>query len=143
LHSSEKENAMSDPLVVYLIVRESLNMGVGKIGVQCGHGIQKLLLHYFIVQVAKVKTHDEIHLPTYEEEFVSLTSAWVKADSRKIAKPANDETFELIKNIYPHHFLVKDNGLTEVEPGSETLICLRPLYKSTVDKTIKQLPLLK
>jgi PTH2 family peptidyl-tRNA hydrolase len=134
---------MSDPLVVYLIVRESLHMGCGKIAAQCGHGIQKLMLHYFTVQVIKVKCHDNINLPTDQIEFVERTSHWLKADSRKVVLSADDESFERIKEIYPHHFLVKDNGLTEVEPGSETIICLHPLYKSTADKVIKRLHSLK
>jgi peptidyl-tRNA hydrolase, PTH2 family len=124
-----------DPLVVYLIIRASLNMSTGKIGAQCGHGIQKLLLSYFNLSFTDKSEKDT--------EFVKLTSAWIDADSRKVSLIADDKEFERIKEDYPDHFLIKDNGLTEVEPGSETLICLRPMLKSTRSKILKRLQALK
>jgi peptidyl-tRNA hydrolase len=122
-----------DPLVVYLIVRGSLNMSTGKIGAQCGHGIQKLLVYYFTIKNIIVERDEQ------EAIFWDNTSDWMDADSRKVSLIADDKEFERIKEDYPDHFLVKDNGITEVEPGSETLICLRPIFKSKRSKTLKRL----
>ena len=35
-----------DPIVMYLIVRESLNMSIGKTAAQVGHAVQMLHLKY-------------------------------------------------------------------------------------------------
>jgi peptidyl-tRNA hydrolase, PTH2 family len=128
---------MNDPLLVYLIVRQSLNMSAGKIAAQAGHGIQKLLINYFEIKNATVEGDEK------EAIFWDNTSDWMDQNSRKVVLVANDQEFEKVKQAYPDHYLIKDNGLTEVPPGSDTLICLRPMHKSAVSKVIKRLQTLK
>ena len=41
----------TDPLVMYLVVRESLHMTTGKIAAQCAHASQMLLMSYVQMEV--------------------------------------------------------------------------------------------
>jgi peptidyl-tRNA hydrolase len=125
-----------DPIVLYLIVRESLNMSCGKIGAQIGHGVQHILIHYFRAQVLKVKAHNDDKFPAEELEHIKITTEWLSNSSTKIVKVATDEEWVQIKEEYKDYDVVKDAGFTEVAPGSETLITLWPQHKSKASQTI-------
>ena len=115
-----------DPIIVYLIVRESLNMGAGKIAAQVGHGIQMLMATYYD---AGCKNSE-------------IIQQWIKSAYRKVVLRADDKQFERIKQELDC-FLVIDAGLTQISSGSETVICLWPQRKSCVSKLISRLQLLK
>ena len=127
-----------DPIVMYLIVRESLNMGIGKTAAQCAHASQMLQLKF--QQAELVECYDWSPKP----EHMRLYSDWLARSFRKVVLKADDKEWEKIKLEFDNkHVLVIDAGLTEVEPGSETVIGLFPMYKSQAPKIIKRLQVLK
>lgn len=121
-----------DPIIMYLIVRESLGMGMGKTAAQCAHASQMLLLKY-------MNTMSEVpKLPIW----VNIFHDWLQGSFRKIVLKADDKEWLKIKEL-PDHILVIDAGLTEVPAMSETCIGFVPMRKSSVPKVIKKLQLLK
>lgn len=127
-----------DPIVVYIIVRKSLNMDVGKIAAQVGHGVGMLMGRYSEFEVVAHQTN------LTDEEFPKwrITTEWLATSYRKIALEANDKDWEKIKDQVDV-FLVKDAGLTEVASGSETVLVTWPMKKSDAPKIIQRLQTLK
>lgn len=130
-----------DPVVMYIIVREELGMSIGKTGAQIGHSIQYALIHYFKALAINAKLHC---LPQNELNHTELTTRWLTNGSTKIILKADDKEWEELKTEFgkDNFFVVKDNGKTELEPGTETCASLSPILKSTVSKSIKRLRLL-
>lgn len=128
-----------DPIVAYLIIRESLNMSPGKIAAQCSHGMKNLMLHYFKAQIVTAKFHD---IPNNDTQYIKITSEWLAKNSRTVVLRASDSEWDKIKIVYPGAIVVKDLGLTEVQPYSETCLALWPQLKSSRDKVIKRLQVL-
>jgi PTH2 family peptidyl-tRNA hydrolase len=122
-----QRSSQEDPIIMYFVVRESLNMSVGKIAAQCAHAAQILLLKYF-----NNNCNDPI-----------LFEKWLNSSFRKVVLRADDKEFSKIKDQATNIALVVDNGLTEVSPGTETVIGLLPIYKSQSPKYIKRLQVLK
>ena len=56
---------------------------------------------------------------------------------------ANDHQFERMKKEVPNHVVVVDAGLTEIDPGSETVLGLWPMRRSTCPKYLTKLQVLK
>ena len=126
-----KEN----PLVVYMIVRESLGMGIGKMVAQGGHSIQLLLKHDR--DLRKLKT-----LSDADKNKTIRMDIWkdynVNGGFRKVALSADEKEWKYIKENYDP-VIVVDAGLTEVAPGSETVMVLFPILKSERCKTLKRM----
>lgn len=130
---AEQEN----PLVMYLIVRESLGMGVGKIAAQCGHAVGILHIKY-----NEQEHEDDILEPVYPSN-LKIWYEWQHSSFRKVVLKADDKEWEKIKTEMKDFVLVVDAGLTEIPSGSETVIGLWPMYKSDCPKLIKRLQVLK
>lgn len=129
-----------DPIVQYLIVNTSLNMSSGKVCAQCGHAVQHIMLEFFKLEIISAKKKLEIHLPDDLTEHMQLTAEWISHGSRKVVLRADDKEFEKVKEEFGTNcYCVKDEGHTQVAPGSETVIALWPQHKSQVSKTIKRL----
>lgn len=127
-----------DPYVMYLIVRESLGMGIGKTGVQTGHAVDMIIFAYM-----------QIRENNREKEFVSSQTLnqiesmemWRNNNRTKLVKRADDKEFAKVKEMFGE-FVVIDAGYTEVPAGSETVIGIWPMLKSNTPKLIKRLRLL-
>ena len=135
-HDSPEQVALrknqGDPIVMYLIVRESLNMSAGKIGAQCGHAAQMVLLKY----------QEDAFCDTYDppDPKYALFAEWLKTSFRKIVLGADEKEWAKVKACSEiTYVIVRDAGLTEVEAGSETVIGVFPLRKSKAPKVIKRL----
>jgi len=126
-----------DPVILYLIVRESLNMGPGKIAAQVGHAVGMLMGAFHRIKLDK---YGEISQDL--DNKYSMVSGWLRHSYRKVVLRADDKEWEKIKSSELYYFLVQDAGLTEVDPGSETVICLWPMLKSKAPKIIKKLQIL-
>lgn len=126
--------SQQDPLIMYLVVRESLNMSIGKTAAQCAHASQMLLLKYIDL---KFQDKENPKLITFNQ--------WLQSSFRKVVLRADDKEFNKLKFEYcsDSMVVVVDSGLTEIEAGSETVIGLFPIYKSQVPKMIKRLQVLK
>jgi peptidyl-tRNA hydrolase len=138
----DKRANQIDPIVMYLIVNVDLNMGCGKIASQCGHGVMKMTLCYF-------NTKDICCYEPFSQapDWVYIFDDWLDTSFRKIVLRANQREFDKLKQelhtIEVPFEVVKDNGLTEVAPGSETVIGVYPMYKSKCPKIIRKLQALK
>lgn len=122
-----------DPIIMYLLVRESLKMSTGKIAAQCAHASQMLIFKYLELK----------HQPGNNK--VEVFEQWLDHSFRKVVLTADDKEFQKVKLEIPENerVVVIDSGLTEIASGSETVIGLFPIYKSTVPKCIKRLQVLK
>lgn len=142
----EARATQEDPIIMYLIVRESLGMGVGKTAAQCAHASQMLLLKHIELdadvnwtQVAHGNEEEKI-----KSEQVMLFKSWLNSSFRKVVLKADDKEWAKLKEAMESvDVMVVDAGLTEIEPGSETVIGLHPMRKSLVGKVVKRLQVLK
>lgn len=125
----------NDPLVLYIVIRESLNMSPGKAVAQGGHAVEKFLLKYFRIQIFSVKKDLNITTPD-ELEHVRVATEWIGNGSRKVVLRADEKEWETIKSEMKDIFIIKDAGLTEVEPGTETALALWPQRKSSFSDTV-------
>jgi len=132
-----------DPIIMYLIVRETLNMSAGKTAAQCAHAAQMLLLKYFDFVLLDMTSDNR--LPPFSREVAELFKEWLDGSFRKVVLKADDKEWKKIKASYGETkiALVVDAGLTEIEPGSETVIGLVPMRKSQAPQMIKRLQVLK
>jgi peptidyl-tRNA hydrolase len=123
-----------DPILMYIVVRESLKLSGGKLGAQCGHAVD-----YLWREVYRSRDPTHIHEPTAH---LHLFNLWMLGEHGKIVLGASDQEFEKIKAEYQDGFLVVDNGHTEVAPKTETCFGMWPQRKSERSKTLKRLRLL-
>lgn len=140
----EKRASQEDPIIMYLIVRESLGMSIGKTAAQCAHASQMLLLKYLSLQQSfdyTAAAHGEPHM---KEGFHKLCTfkEWLGGSFRKVVLKADDKEWGKLKEL-PDHVVVVDAGLTEIASGSETVIGFYPMRKSEAPKLIKRLQVLK
>lgn len=128
---------------MYLIVRESLGMGVGKIAAQCAHAAQMLTIKFWELGNSERERFAEQHtIGHQEQDFLQIFSDWLNTSFRKVVLRANDKEWIKLKEI-PNHIVVVDSGLTEVAPNSETVIGLWPMLKSQRTKALTKLQALK
>lgn len=125
-----------DPWVMYLIVRESLNMSSGKMSAQAAHGACIVYEHF--INLLNKENFSNCNLSDYDMQFLSNFRAWAKESFRKVTLACNDEQWEIIKKE-TECFVVRDAGLTEVESRSETVIALAPCKKSQAPECVKKL----
>lgn len=134
----------TDPIVLYLIVKSSLNMSIGKTCAQTGHAVGLLVADYYEEWLRRMDFENKFNELKFTDEQIELFGKWQLEDYTKITLSANDEEFEKIKSEFqsPAIVVVKDNGWTEVPAGSETCIGLLPIRKSSRPKILKKLKLL-
>lgn len=137
--------SQEDPIVMYLIMRESLGMSLGKACAQSGHVTMMMHLKYRELldehkgQVFCGWGPSELpaHLALYEK--------WLDSSFRKVTLGADDKEWAKIKaELSPEDIvIVEDAGLTEVPAGSETFIAVWPMYKSHRPRILKRLQAVK
>lgn len=117
-----------EELVMYLVVRESLNMSPGKLAVQCGHAVDMLCEKFELAKNLDNKASEYLI-----ESFV----AWRKDNKRvKITLKADEKEWEklhLLVKDQPiiEYVLVQDAGRTEISAGSETVMGFWPMTRSS------------
>lgn len=98
--------------VVYIFINSSLNMKTGKIASQAGHAVQACLLAN---ERAKTRTYSD----------------WLYNGATKIVcKATSHQMTELAAD--PDAYIVRDQGRTEVEPGSMTAVAFGPLLRNSM-----------
>lgn len=127
-----------DPIVQYFIVNKDLNMSSGKTGAQIAHGAE--MFAFFISESINDRNSGEPfeNLPPEAQ----LTIEWLATSFRKVVLKGSKKDFEKIKEQLDV-FLVKDAGLTEVEPGSETVLVTFPMRRSQRPKILTRLRVLE
>jgi PTH2 family peptidyl-tRNA hydrolase len=131
----EKRALQEDPIVMYLIVNETLGMSIGKTAAQCAHASQMLQLKFSNEEAGR--DYNWIAVPINV-----LFQEWLNSSFRKVVLRADDKEWVKLKQL-PNHVVVVDAGLTEIASGSETVIGFMPMRKSEVPKVIKKLQVLK
>jgi PTH2 family peptidyl-tRNA hydrolase len=157
----EERATQEDPIVMYLIVHESLNMSIGKTAAQSAHASQMLTLKYFTMKEASITLQKRmqplLNAPPQGDEMAKLKTAyaelsrplsifgeWLNSSFRKVVLRASDKEWAKLKEEFKDSMvMVVDAGLTEIAAGSETFIGLWPVRKSQVSKTVKRLQVLK
>lgn len=151
--SVAKRASQEDPIVMYLVVRESLGMGLGKTAAQCAHASQMLQLSFneSFNRLEELKEMKVIFGSLNEDEAIeqidsqpkcSIFTEWLNSSFRKVVLRADDKEWVKLKEL-PNHIVVVDAGLTEIAAGSETVIGLWPMHKSERPKLVTKLQALK
>jgi len=136
-----KRASQEDPMIMYLIVRESLEMSIGKTAAQCAHASQMLTLKYM-----EFLTNSAIKNTGWKEQclLLDLFKDWLNSSFRKVVLKADEKEWIKVKEVMKDSMvLVVDAGLTELQPNTETIIGLWPMKKSLCPKVIKKLQVLK
>lgn len=150
--------SQSDPIVMYLIVKESLGMSMGKTAAQCAHASQMLQLKFGQMESGILsKDADQLEAlfkkdnlsPKEEISWAQLFpeyhifAKWLETSFRKVVLKANDHQFERLKTECKNHIVVVDAGITEIAPGSETVLGIWPMHRSTCPKYLTKIQVLK
>lgn len=136
------EETQEDPIVMYLICRESLHMSIGKACAQAGHVAMMIQIEYEDLWDRK----DNLLLS--EQKLVDkclIYHKWLNGSFCKVTLGANDKEWEKVKSGIPSEdrVIVIDHGLTEIAPGQETFMAIWPMHKSQRPKILKKLQALK
>lgn len=112
-----------------MVAREDLNMSAGKLAVQVAH--------------ASLKAAEEARNENRE-----WFKSWFKEGQKKVvvsvsSKEKLDKLKEKAENLNLPNGLITDAGLTELEPGTTTVLAVGPAPNEDVDKITKKLPLLE
>lgn len=155
------EASQEDPVVMYLIVHESLNMSIGKTAAQSAHASMMLVLKYFTMKDASITLQKRmqplLNAPPDANEMAKLKAAyvelsrplsifgeWLNSSYRKVVLRASDKEWAKLKEEFKDSMvMVVDAGLTEIASGSETFIGLWPIRKSQRPKILQRLQALK
>lgn len=127
--------------VMYLIVRDSLNMSPGKIAAQVGHGVMQIMLVHNKYDLYIEGGPNAIG--GFEEDCFKkalIFDEWLKSPTKVVLKADECQWSELKNNF--NCSVVIDGGFTEIAPNSETVIAFWPILKHQAPDLIKSLPLL-
>lgn len=156
----QRRASQEDPIVMYLVVRESINMSIGKTAAQCAHASQMLQMKYDDLKKSSTKLQKELALVPHSEltlkaqlstqykmtaPYISIFGEWMGDSFRKVVLKADEKEWARLKEETKgqNDVIVVDAGLTELTPGTETVMGLWPIRKSHVSKTVKRLQVLK
>jgi peptidyl-tRNA hydrolase len=134
----KKRMLQEDPIIMYLVVRKSLGMSMGKTAAQAGHAVG--MLH---IKQAEYAAEDKKSLFPEFQEKLKIWDEWVHNSFRKVVLGADDKQWQKLKDKIPDAVVVVDSGLTEIAYGSETVIGIWPMCKSNAPQVIKKLQALK
>ncbi len=148
--SYAKSPLEESPLIMYLVVRESLNMSIGKTAAQTGHAVGVLYNRFLLNRDYVTHIEDLMDGPCYGPISVDqnksinydLFNKWQKSGHRKVVLKADEKEWIQLKDL-PDYVLIIDAGFTELDPNTETVIGFYPMYKDQAPKIIKRLQLLK
>jgi peptidyl-tRNA hydrolase, PTH2 family len=122
-----------DPLCLRFVVRKSLEISSPKLAIQCAHAMQLVMLRYL-----RYYTNPDCNESEEELSRCKNLKEWLVYPYRKALLVADDKEWEKLKTEIPV-FLVKDAGINEVDPGTETVLALWPMRKSEAPKLVKRL----
>jgi peptidyl-tRNA hydrolase, PTH2 family len=126
-----------DPIVQYYIVRKDVPMSTGKVCAQIAHAAQIFFQAY-------IKEKQSMGIPQGGKPLIhtQITEKWMAGSFRKVVLAGKKKDFEKVKTELDV-FAVRDAGLTEVEPGTETVLVTWPIKKSQQPKVLAKLQVLK
>lgn len=118
-----------DEIVQYIIVNKDLKMGKGKIAAQVAHGAIKGYLNGFNT------------VNKFGETAIDNINKWVMGSHTKIIVKASAKELLHFKN-YIWAVAIYDEGRTQIEKDSLTVVASIPMHKSEFPDSIKKLKLL-
>lgn len=149
-----KRANQEDPIVMYLIVRESLGMSIGKTAAQVGHAVGMLDRKY-------IELLNSVNNPDCKwgvsnkwddgcwkdiQNLFQIWREWNDSSFRKVVLKASDKEWGKLKEfktLLVPKVIIIDNGLTEIPAQSETVIGVWPMRKSQRPKILAKLQALK
>ena len=148
IEAAELRASQEDPIVMYLICRESLGMSIGKACAQAGHVAMMIQIEYEDLWDDFDELYGNNNLLLSEQKLVDkklMYHRWLNTSFRKVTLAASDKEWEKIKVtiLTEDRVIVIDHGLTEIPSGSETFMAVWPMYKSQRPKILKKLQALK
>jgi PTH2 family peptidyl-tRNA hydrolase len=111
-------------------------MSVGKACAQVAHAAQMFINGYMVMKTGENAPHSRY------TKLIENTAKWMGGSFRKVVLGGTAKDFEKIKAEL-QVFVVRDAGLTEIEPGTETVIVTWPIPKSEQPKVLARLQVLK
>lgn len=102
---------------LYILINQDLKMSRGKVGAQIGHAVQEIVEDVMKATYGSSRSRRRFDLRTY--------FAWSKHGSRKIIMKAPEKVLESHLDD-PDAVSIRDEGLSEVDPGSLTVIAWFP-----------------
>ncbi len=121
--------------LMYFVVRSSLDMSPGKLAAQCCHGVSIVSNYYSnLMTLQEMKEEESQKLDEYRD--------WLKTGYGKVVLTANENQWNKLKKE-ENCLIVVDSGLTELEPGTETVAVFPPMKKEKRSKLLKRLQVLK
>lgn len=132
-----EKSSEQDPMVMYLIVREELNMSIGKLCAQIGHAVQFGMETWWSLENIVNDDYQD-----YTEEQLILWERyqeWGRTSYTKVSLRADDKEWAKLKLQLKDYKIVIDNGKTELSPNTETVMVVFPMLKSERPKLLKRL----
>ena len=108
---------MSVP-VMYLIVNNDLNMSKGKIAAQVGHIVESIIEE---LVKAEIFSSNQSKKKSFLEDY----NLWKRVGRAKIVLKATQEEIKQLSILDDARYII-DAGLTQVEPGSMTVVGFLP-----------------
>ena len=113
-------------LKMAIIVNESIEMSCGKMAAQVAHAAV------------------ECAFKAYKEKR-SVVKKWMKEGQKKVVLKAEEEEILLLEKKASLHgittAIIRDAGLTELQPGTLTTLAIGPEEEEKIDKITGHLPL--
>jgi peptidyl-tRNA hydrolase len=138
-----------NPWTLYIIINVDLGMTAGKIAAQTGHAIDIMRdeIDEIKSRAIRYQKTDKLILSKKQIESFDLDLqrynnylCWKQAHRRKIVLQAHQKEFEKLLNYGEvFKYFVTDAGLTQVKPGSVTIIGLLPMRKNNAPKLVRRL----
>ena len=110
-----------DELIQYFIVNKEINMSRGKTAAQVAH-------------VATIIAVNEKGEEAFQDWFNS-------GSQKKIILQGKEK--DLLKLIENGAYYIRDNGLTELDPNTLTVVGLKPMKRSVAQNHVKRMQLLR
>jgi hypothetical protein len=128
---------VDDPIVLYVILRQSLCLDKYQTATFTANAVQQFLLRYFTLQVLAVKTQDK--LSECNMDRLQVTNLWLGSQSKKRIVNADEDAWFKIKSDFSvgrDVLCLKENV---VEPDTETAFVFWPSKFSCMPEFIKAL----
>ncbi len=118
---------MKDCIKQVIVFRTDLKLGKGKLATHAGHAA---VMGYELVK----------------EKDLRVIKEWINGGQKKVVLKVSDERellslFNKVKRKIPSQ-IIRDAGLTQIEPGTITCIVIGPWYEKEIDDYTKDLKLL-
>jgi len=136
-----------DEVVMYIVVNSDLKMNKGKIAAQVGHAVQQLMLAAIGLKKNMNSLWNDIFSGGNHTKYIELHEEykkfreWLYGSYPKVILKADYGTLESILK-YERSVKIVDEGRTQIEKGSITVVGFFPMRRKDTPEEIKKLKLL-